>query len=378
MTHSVSNRPIPQTTYARQLRPLLPKAAFEPDSSKLIILLINAAILLLGWGIAAQLDRWPTALIWLYLPFAIFMGNAVIVLLFVGHDLMHGSVIRNGLVIKLVTLFSQAILWMPPTLWKTLHNRVHHSNTNAVADPDRSYRYGEPDVFGKWAQHMIVPSSTVTSLGLGLGMATAWALYTFRHLAAVLFFNQTYCPHVTAQFSVKPEERRAIAMELTLIVLLHISLLTYLQFDPIKLALAYVLPIGLGYSGMIFYIYTNHLLCPMTEVNDPLMNSVSIEVPKIIDLLHFNFSYHAEHHIFPGLNSNYYPLVREHLATLYPNRMGYVVPAGDAWRLLMETPRHYFDETTFTDWQGSARVNCPSLDPEMPMFEKATSSTAVR
>jgi len=373
MTHPASNHLIPQATYAKQLRPLLPKAAFEPDGSKLVILIVNAAILLLGWGIAAQLDHWPTALLWLYLPFAVIMGNAVIVLLFAGHDLMHGSVTRSGRLVRLVTLFSQAILWMPPTLWKTLHNRVHHNNTNAVADPDRNYRHEEPNVFGKWAQHMIVPSPTVTLPGLGLGMATSWALYTFRHLAAALLFNQTYCPHVTAQFSVKPEDRRTIAMELILIVLLHVSLLAYLQFDPIKIVLAYVLPIGLGYAGMIFYIYTNHRLCPMTEVNDPLINSVSIEVPKIVDLLHFNFSYHTEHHIFPGLNSNYYPLVRDRLAVLYPDRMGYVVPAGKAWRLLMETPGHYLDETTFTDWEGNARVSCPSLNLEMAGTTEALS-----
>ncbi len=364
MNNLASDDLISQATYAKQLRPLLPQEAFNPDGSKLVVLLINIAILLLGWGIAAQLDRWPPQLIWLYLPFAIVMANAVIVLLFCGHDLMHGSVIRDSRIIRLVTLFSQAILWMPPTLWKTLHNRVHHNQTNALNDPDRSFFYREPNVLGKRAQDFVAPSSTVSPLGLVVGMATAWVIYAYRHLAAVLIYRDEDCPHVTARFPMQPKERRTIWAELALTTLLHLGLLTYLKFDPVKLILAYFLPIGLGYSGMIFYIYTNHLLCPITNVNDPLINSVSIKVPKLLDLLHFNFSYHTEHHIFPGLNSDYYPQVRDCLTRLYPERMSFLT-ARDAWRLLLDTPRHYLDETTFTDWDGVEQVPCPLLNSKL-------------
>jgi hypothetical protein len=39
---------ITQAEYAKKLRPLLPAEAFAPDPSKLVILLINLAILILG------------------------------------------------------------------------------------------------------------------------------------------------------------------------------------------------------------------------------------------------------------------------------------------------------------------------------------------
>jgi fatty acid desaturase len=74
--------------------------------------------------------------------------------------------------------------------------------------------------------------------------------------------------------------------------------------------------------------------------------------------LHLNFSYHTEHHIFPGINSDYYPLVQELIQVHYPGRMN-LLDAGDAWNLLMETPRHYKDENTFTDWSGRNTVTCP-------------------
>ena len=158
--------------------------------------------------------------------------------------------------------------------------------------------------------------------------------------------------------------RWTIVGEVLLIALIHLSIMAYLNFNPLKLFLSYFLPIGIGYAGVIFYIYTNHMLCPMTEINDPLVNSTSLRVPKIIDLLHFNFSYHAEHHIFPGINSNYYPLVQALVKTQYPDRANYVMGAGQAWQMLLATPRYYKDPHTLTDWAGvrSVDVQPQSID----------------
>jgi fatty acid desaturase len=347
-----------QAEYAKKLRPFLPAEAFEPDSSKLVILLINLVILLLGWAIADKLDCWSVYLLWLYLPLAIVMGNSVIVLAFSCHDLMHGSVTRNHRLIRVISLLGQTILWMPPTLWKIVHNRVHHNNTNTLKDPDRNYLYNQPNTWGKWLQNLGFPAVDVHPIGLGVGMITAWGYYAFRNLTAVLLFNSESVDYVPASFKVTAKERRAIAGEFLLMLILHLSILVYLKFHPVKIFLSYLLPIWIGYAGMIFHIYTNHLICPMTTVNDPLKNSVSIRVPKIFDLLHVNFSYHTEHHIFPGLNSDYYPMVRELLKIHYPERMNYILDAREAWRLLLNTPRHYKDEKTLTDWLGEKSVSC--------------------
>ncbi|MDM3849029.1 MAG: fatty acid desaturase [Aphanizomenon gracile PMC644.10] len=161
-------------------------------------------------------------------------------------------------------------------------------------------------------------------------------------------------------FTVSVKEQRAIAIELLMIIAIHATILTYLEFHAIKLLLSYFLPIWIGYGGLIFYIYTNHLLCPMTNVNDPLINSLSIRVPKLFDLLHLNFSYHTEHHIFPGMNSDYAPMVQELLQTHYPKRFN-LLNAGKAWELMMQTPRHYKNDHTFTDWSGNKFINCPIL-----------------
>ena len=349
---------ITQAEYAKQLRPLLPLAAFRPDRSKIGILLINVAILLLGWGIADRLPEWNNYFLWLYLPLTLIMGNSVIVLLFCTHDLMHSSMISSPFLRRAISLVGLAMLWTPPTFWKAVHNREHHSKTNSLQDPDRNYLHAQPKTWGKWIQNLFVPSAEVHPFWLILGTGYAWGVHTFRNLSSVLLFNHAQTEYPVTAFTVSAKERRAIAFELAIILAIHLSILSYLGLHPIKLILSYFLPIWIGYSGVMFYIYTNHMLCRMTSINDPLINSVSLRVPKIFDLLHLNFSYHTEHHIFPGVASSYYPEVQALLQAKYPDRFN-LLNAGEAWGLMLQTPRHYKDENTFTDWTGAKAIPCP-------------------
>ena len=350
-----------QADYAKKLRPLLPSEAFLPDRDKVWILLINLMIMIVGWAIASYLDRWSWYYLWLYLPIAVIMGNSVIVLLFSTHDLLHSSAISNPWLRRVISLFGLTMLWMPPTLWKAVHNREHHNKTNSEQDPDRSFLFSQPNNWGKWIQNAFIPSSEVNPIGLVVGMAHSWGIHTFRNLTSVLFFNNRSAQYPVVAFSISEKERTAIALELLAIIGLHLTIILSLGFSPIKLLLSYFLPIWIGYSGLIFYIFTNHLLCRMTDKNDVLVNSLSIRVPKIFDLLHINFSCHTEHHIFPGMNPSYYPMVQELLLTHYPDQFN-LMDADKAWKLMLETPRHYLDKTTFTDWSGTKLVPCPNLN----------------
>ena len=349
-----------QAEYAKKLRPLLPPEAFLPDINKLWILLINLAIMILGWGIANHLDDWNWYFLWLYLPLALVMANSVIVLLFSTHDLLHSRTVTNPWLRQIISLLGFTMLWMPPTLWKAVHNREHHNKTNSLKDPDRNYLDNQPKNWGKWIQNAFVPSSEVNPILLFIGMSHAWGVHTFRNLTSVLLFNNGKSKYPVVAFTVSGKEQRAIAIELLMIIAIHTTILTYLEFHPIKLLLSYFLPIWIGYAGLIFYIYTNHMLCRMTNVNDPLINSLSIRVPKLFDVLHLNFSHHTEHHIFPGINSDYAPMVQELLQTYYPERFN-LLNAGKAWELMMQTPRHYKNDHTFTDWSGNKFVTCPIL-----------------
>ncbi len=353
---------ITQAEYAKTLRPLLPPEAFLPDRNKVIILLANVAILLLGWGIAADLDRWNPTLLWLYLPLALVMGNSITVLIFSTHEMLHSGSIKNSWLREIVSSIGWAMAWMTPTLWKIVHHREHHQKTNSLQDPDRNYLQNHPDNWGKWIHNLFAPSAEVHLLWFIVGMTSAWGVHNFRDIISVLIFNDGVVNIPPAAFKVSTKERQKIAIELLIVVSIHLNICAYLEFQPLKLLLGYFLPIWIGYSGAMFYIYTNHLLCEMTSVNDPLINSVSLNVPQIFNLLHLNFSYHTEHHIFPGLNSDYYPMVRELLQTHYPDRFN-LLDAGDAWHLLLNTPRHYKDEQTLTDASGEKEVTCPFVTP---------------
>jgi hypothetical protein len=58
------------------------------------------------------------------------------------------------------------------------------------------------------------------------------------------------------------------------------------------------------------------------------------------------------------MNSDYYPMVQELLKLHYPERFNYL-GAIETWRLMLQTPRHYKDENTLTDWSGEKPVPCP-------------------
>ena len=339
---------------------MLPPQAFRTDPNRLALVLINLAIVALGWTMARTLDQWPLAALPLFLPFSLLMGNAVIVLLFATHDLLHGRTPGGNAGQRWLALVSLALLWMPPTLWRAVHNREHHGRTNSLRDPDRSYLEDQPASWGKWIQHRFTPSDEIGFLGLMLGLAFSWGVHNMRTLASVLLVPDGRAQFPPAAFRVSAADRRRIAWELLASVGLHAGVIAWVGLDPRSLLLGYFLPIWLGYAGAMAYIFTNHLLAPLEENNDPLLNSLSLQLPRWLDLFHLNFSHHTEHHIFPGLNSSYYPEVRRLLQQHYGDR--YQLLGGlEAWRLLLSTPRHYRGSSTVCSADGSRAMDLPRL-----------------
>lgn len=345
---------------ARRLRPQLPSAAFGADPGCAGLLWINLAILGLGWTMARQLELWPWQALPLFLPFSLVMGNAVIVLLFTSHDLLHGSGLRGQSRRRAIGLVGLALLWMPPTLWLAVHNREHHGHTNTQRDPDRSYLESQPASWGKWIQHRFIPSDEVSGLGLLLGMASAWGVHNLRTLGSVLLVPRGTALFPPAPFAVSRRERRRIALELLAVIGLHAAVIGWLGLEPRALLLGYFLPIWLGYAGAMAYIYTNHMLTPLAEGDDPLRSTLSLRLPRWLDLLHLHFSHHTEHHLFPGLNSNYYPAVRCLLQQQCGDRFQ-LISGRDAWHLLLSTPRHYRSADIVCSADGSRAMRLPRL-----------------
>jgi fatty acid desaturase len=96
------------------------------------------------------------------------------------------------------------------------------------------------------------------------------------------------------------------------------------------------------------YIATNHFLNPLTTMNDPLVNSLSVRGPRWLERLHLNFGYHVEHHIFPTVSARHAPAVRAALRRLYGDRY-LSLPHGEALRLLYTRPKVHASHDTLVD-----------------------------
>ena len=225
---------ISQAQYAKFLRPYLPSEAFQPSKNKLLIQAINITILGLGWGIARHLHQWNSQYLWAFLPLALVMGNSVIVLLFSTHDVMHSKTVQKPWLRQLVSLIGMTMLWMPPALWKIIHHRVHHNNTNNLVDPDRNYLHSHPNNLGKWIQNLFAPSVDANPFWVCFGMGYSWGVYAFRNMMSVLLFDGKNDPFSVASVNGTAKERKAILIELGLIGTVHGSIIAVLGLHPVN------------------------------------------------------------------------------------------------------------------------------------------------
>lgn len=72
-----------------------------------------------GWG------GWP---LWPLLSLVI--GTSFAGLTFLGHETLHGAVLRGRALPRLVGFIGFLPFVISPRLWVAWHNRVHHGNTN--------------------------------------------------------------------------------------------------------------------------------------------------------------------------------------------------------------------------------------------------------
>src|SRR5258706_8074666 len=120
--------PQPISYYARVVRTARPPSAFEPAPSRLGWLALHLGVIAVaivaiarGWG------GWPLSLV-----LAFVVGHGFAGLAFVGHETLHGAVVRGRLLRYLVGYVCFLPFMLSPRLWVAWHNRVHHGHTMAV------------------------------------------------------------------------------------------------------------------------------------------------------------------------------------------------------------------------------------------------------
>jgi fatty acid desaturase len=156
----------------------------------------------------------------------------------------------------------------------------------------------------------------------------------------------------SAAFGLTRRQRRAAILYTLLSWALWVGIGFLL--GPSGFVFGFVVPLMVGNAIVMAYILTNHSLNPLTHVNDPLLNSLSVTTPRLLETLHLNFGFHVEHHLFPAMSPRHARLVRRLLRERWPDRYQ-SMPIGTALQLLWTTPRIYEDETTLVHPRNGER-----------------------
>ena len=342
--------------YAAKISPHLPEEAFKPVPSRL---LGGVAYLIIIISSIVSISLFELN-IWINLLLSIVVGLSFAGIGFLGHEVLHGTVVRHA---KLRN-FIGAICFFPfttgPLLWRKWHNSTHHVHTqHTEKDPDT------------WATAEVILKNPVLRSLFRIPKV-------FRSILYVLFLFINFNTHSTRMFirfikDFNPAKQPSVWIQFLLPWVSWIGLIFLI--GPVKWIFAYLIPAMIANFIVSSYIATNHNLNPQTETNDPLANSLTVTVPKWVDVLHYQFSLHTEHHMFPSMNPKYYPLVRDQIKKMWPDRyheMSYL----KAMITLVKTPRIYLEEKNLIDLQQGKLFGSlgNGLDPDQLDYKKIETS----
>jgi len=334
----------PISSYTRAIRAALPADTFLPAPSRLVWLAFHIAVIAAGtWIIAAGWGGWP---VWLALSLVI--GHSFAGLAFVGHELLHGAIVRSKQLRYVLGGLCFVPFIMSPRLWVAWHNRVHHGHTMAAGvDPD-AYPTLEAYLHSPLLRVVDRFSPAAGRILGGLSLIIGFSFQSLHVLLRVSRINRY----------LSPRELRWARLE-TLAGLVGWSALAWF-IGPLAFLFAFVIPILLANVVIMAYILTNHSLSPLTEVNDPLLNTLSVTTPRIVSFLHLGFGLHVEHHLFPAMSARHSDAVRKVLVRMWPGRYQ-SMPFGRALWRLFSTPRVYKDAVTLIDPRNGSES--PTLLP---------------
>jgi fatty acid desaturase len=333
--------------YIRDLRPLLPAEAFRPNPWAYVPICIHVAIIVTGWFATWYVPHvlWPVV--------GLVIGNSAAAICLYAHEVSHRSVTTN----KYLLYPTEVLLWglvaIPATLWQRVHG-AHHAHTNGDEDTDRRFLAHELTPVGLVAAALMFPNRVLrysfTYLLYGI-------LFPWRHTIAMLYPGRSKPDFVTAKPRYSTADKLRVGFELLFIVALQalIAKLTHGAYF-----WAGILPLFITSAVVASYVLTNHGLRPVDDGHDVLAGSTTVTVPKYVDVLHSNFSYHAEHHLFPTMNSKYYPLVADLFKARYPeryHRIPFLQAWSGLWRNALASPRRGEQDTTIAAPRpGTARA----------------------
>ena len=331
--------------YVRALKEVLPEEAFSLQPRRLFWIPFHLMLIAAGVSLILHDTSWLKNVSWLQLELPILaqvalgmmIGHSYGCLLYLGHEILHGSVIGNRKLQTVVGGFCMLPYCISPGLWRKWHNQFHHGRTTVPGD--------DPDYFGDVLMiRRNRPARWIAALAPGSGYIRSWFFlgYWFSFQAMlVLFIHSIYYKYWSRSERVVQYAYFGGAMAGWL------SLAVY--FGPLQFLYLYAIPMVIANLVQMVYVATNHLKCDETpKINDPLVNSLSVQVPGWVDWIQLNFSYHVEHHVFPKMSPRFAPLVHDELVRLYGTRARRL-PLGTALRQLYGSPAVHYGPNGLVD-----------------------------
>lgn len=322
--------------YIRHLKPFLPERAFAPSPRKLVLLIVHLLVILAGYFAIRFSSHW---VLWLACSFVI--GHSLACIAFLAHELSHNTIIADRRLRYALELLMWGLNFIAPTVWRRVHNHTHHLHANTPDDPDRQFLTSEASAPIRWYSRLFYPNRLSPRWNLIVGFH--FVPYILRNTFAAFYPDAAKPPFVPAKPPYTTNQRLAVAFELVVIALLQAGVFYVVGGSWLRFLFAAPLAVLITSSVVMAYVFTNHFLNPLCETNDPVASSTSVIVPRFFDRLHSHFSYHTEHHLFPGMNSDFYPAVSELLQSRYAERYSRVRLA-EAWRRLWSNELYVSDE----------------------------------
>jgi fatty acid desaturase len=212
---------------------------------------------------------------------------------------------------------------------------VHHGNTQ--------HEGKDPDAYPTLREYR-------QSRAIRLAMRVAPGLRRLRGASTPLIGFSVQSAHMLfaarAQGFLSAKERAYAIAE----TLLGVALWTALAIATggLVFLFAFVLPLLVANAIVMGFILTNHSLSPLTDINDPLMNSLTVTTPRLVEWLTLGFGYHVEHHLFPAMSARHAPEVCALLRAQHPGKYQFM-PLLSATAALHRSARVYKDATTLVD-----------------------------
>lgn len=311
-----------------ELKKVLPPETFALAPSRLLRIPIHAAFAIVA--IVAIAKGW---LPWPLVPVAsIFIGANFACLTFIAHEALHGAMTKNKLLQQIAGWLGFFPFMVSPKLWTVWHNRDHHAHTQMPDDPDG---YATLDRY-------LSRASTRFSVDLFALGGGRWR----GGLSLILGFSVQSTDQLFSSPALSPKERRRAFIESG--VMLAAWAAIAIAVGAVPFLFIWLLPLLVANACVMMFIVTNHHLSPRVELDDPLISTLSVTTPRVIDWITFGFGYHVEHHVFPAISTRHAPKVRDALVAKWPERYQ-TMPLFTALLLLHRTARVYKHPTLLMD-----------------------------